>query len=107
MKTQFTVEYYITATGYSPVIEWIDSLDRATKSKVLRRIQNLEMGHFGDFKSVGGVMELRFHAIGPGYRLYFTQIAQTLVLLLCGGTKKTQQADIQKAQELKEDYERR
>ena len=60
----------------------------------------MEVGNFGDTRPVGkGVRELRIH-YGPGYRVYFMQRGSVVVVLLCGGEKKTQQADISKAREL-------
>jgi putative addiction module killer protein len=65
----------------------------------------LSLGNFGDVKAVGeGVSELRID-YGPGYRVYFAQRANVLVLLLAGGTKKTQTADIVRAKRLKEEWE--
>ncbi|GAB4194869.1 MAG: hypothetical protein Fur006_40860 [Coleofasciculaceae cyanobacterium] len=61
----------------------------------------------GDYRSVGeGVYELRID-YGPGYRVYFGQVGTTIVLLLCGGDKSTQVADIRKAKEYWADYEKR
>lgn len=64
------------------------------------------MGHFGDIKSVGdGVSELRVF-YGPGYRVYFVQKNTVVVILLSGGDKGSQQADIVKAKELAKQLER-
>ncbi len=64
------------------------------------RIRRLSLGNFGDVKPAGeGVSELRID-YGPGYRVYFTRRAQTLVILLAGGDKKTQDRDIKKALKL-------
>ena len=64
-------------------------------------------GTFGDAEPVGaGVMELRIDW-GPGYRVYFARIGQVIVLLLCGGDKRTQQRDINRAKEYFEDYKAR
>lgn len=68
------------------------------------RVGRLRQGNAGDFKSVGGrVLELRIHH-GPGYRVYFTQCGNALILLLCGGDKSTQQADIKQAQLLAQNW---
>ncbi|RKZ91012.1 MAG: hypothetical protein DRR19_08385 [Candidatus Parabeggiatoa sp. nov. 1] len=68
------------------------------------RIDRLIRGHFGDSKSVGeGVYELRID-YGPGYRVYFGKVGLTIVLLLCGGDKSTQQVDIHKAKTYWHDY---
>jgi putative addiction module killer protein len=81
--------------------QWFNSLhDRQARVRVDARIRRLSLGNFGDVKPVGeGVSELRID-YGPGYRVYFTQRGQTLVVLLAGGDKKTQDQDIKKALEL-------
>ncbi len=67
---------------------------------VLARIKRPERGLLGDVESVGkGVSELRIH-FGPGWRVYFTQRGTQLVILLRGGTKRTQKSDIKRAQSL-------
>ena len=64
------------------------------------RIHRLAMGHAGDAKSIGdGVSELRFH-FGPGYRVYYTERLGEIIILLAGGDKSTQTADIEKAVKL-------
>ncbi len=70
-------------------------------------MERLELGNFGDAKSVhGGVHELRIDW-GPGYRVYFGRDGQTVVVLLCGGDKRRQDADIRKAVELWQEYTKR
>ena len=71
------------------------------KAKILLRIQRLETaGHYGDCKALGdGLMELRIHE-GKGYRVYFKEEGNTIVILLLGGNKSTQQKDIEKARAL-------
>ena len=78
--------------------QWIDALrDRRAAANILSRIQRIEDGNLGDVKPVGeGISEMRIH-FGPGYRVYFTQRGKTVVLLLCGGDKSTQNRDIQRA----------
>jgi putative addiction module killer protein len=80
---------------------WFDKLrDRAAKIVIARRIDRSELGNFGDQKSVGdGVLELRIF-VGPGYRVYFTRRGNEIVILLCGGDKSSQSADIAKAKQL-------
>lgn len=69
------------------------------------RIDRLEMGHYGDVEPVGeGVSELRIF-YGPGYRVYFVERGNVVVILLLGGDKGTQQADIAKAKEIARDLE--
>jgi len=80
---------------------WFESLrDNTAKARIDIRIRRLSLGHWGDAKSVGdGVLELRIHH-GPGYRVYFMQRGAVLVVLLAGGTKASQQRDIEKAKAL-------
>lgn len=80
---------------------WLDSLaDASTRGVVLARIKRLERGLLGDVQPVGhGVSELRIH-VGPGWRVYFTQRGAHLVILLHGGSKRTQKTDIKRAQSL-------
>ena len=80
---------------------WFSGLrDRAAKMRINIRIRRLSLGNPGDVKPVGeGVSELRIDH-GPGYRVYFVQRGQTLVVLLAGGDKRTQDRDIKRAVEL-------
>jgi putative addiction module killer protein len=77
---------------------WLFSLkDRIAKCRILARIDRLEMGNPGDTRSVGApVVELRIDH-GPGYRIYYVQRGDVLVILLCGGDKSTQERDIRAA----------
>jgi len=86
--------------------KWIGKLkDRKARGVILARINRLYEGLEGDIKPVGkGVSELRVH-FGPGYRVYLTQRGDVLIIVLCAGSKKTQQRDIQRAQELAKDLE--
>ena len=80
---------------------WLIGLaDPKARAAIAARIVRVELGNFGDVKSVGGkVSELRVD-VGPGYCIYLTRTELTVQLLLCGGDKSTQQADIKKAQEM-------
>jgi putative addiction module killer protein len=77
---------------------WLDGLrDIRARARVLVRIERLAAGHAGDVKSIGeGVSELRID-YGPGYRVYFTRRGKMVVILLAGGNKRTQAADISTA----------
>jgi putative addiction module killer protein len=85
--------------------EWLSSLrDDQAKVRILRRLDRLAAGNPGDVKPVGeGLSELRIDH-GPGYRVYFIQRGAVLVLLLCGGDKKSQNRDIEKAKSLARDW---
>ena len=83
-----------TEGGRSPFAEWFDDLDPVTAARVDRYIRRLESGNFGAAKVVGeGVSELRLD-FGPGYRVYFGRDGKTLIILLGGGSKRRQDADI-------------
>ena len=81
--------------------QWFDGLrDRKARVRIDARIRRLSLGNPGDVKPVGeGVSELRIN-YGPGYRVYLVQRGQTLVILLAGGDKSTQDSDIRTALEL-------
>ena len=81
--------------------KWIDGLrDITARARILVRVERLSRGNPGDVKPIGeGVSELRVH-YDPGYRVYFKQSVQQLIILLAGGDKSTQSKDIQKALEL-------
>lgn len=80
---------------------WVSSLkDRAGLARIRIRIDRLALGNPGQMRNLkGGVSELKID-FGPGYRIYFTERAGEIVILLSGGSKKTQQEDIAKAQSL-------
>ena len=80
---------------------WIDGLrDESLRGVVVARIKRLERGLMGDVQPVGeGVSELRIH-LGAGWRLYFTQRGPQVVVLLAGGSKRTQKKDIMRAKTL-------
>lgn len=81
--------------------------DRQAKARVLTRLQRMATGNLGDCKPVqDGVWELRID-YGPGYRVYYGQAGDKLLLLLIGGDKRKQQADIAKAVDYWHDWKRR
>jgi len=84
---------------------WLLKLsDQKARFRILARIRRVSLGNFGDVKPVGdGVSELRID-FGPGYRVYLAQRGNSLVLLLVGGSKKTQTADIAKAKKLAKEW---
>lgn len=80
---------------------WLQSLrDMRAVARIALRIDRLALGNKGDVRPVGhGISEMRIH-YGPGYRVYFTQRGSELVILLCGGEKSSQSADIKRAMAL-------
>jgi putative addiction module killer protein len=77
---------------------WLDGLkDRVTRLRLARRLDKAQRGNLGDVKIVGdGVFEMREH-FGPGWRMYYIQRDETLIIMLGGGDKSTQSNDIAKA----------
>ncbi|MDZ7667544.1 MAG: type II toxin-antitoxin system RelE/ParE family toxin [Desulfotignum sp.] len=96
--TEKIVKEFITKNGKNPFRNWVDNLKNIQiQAKIDIRIARLRLGNFGDTKPVGqGVHELRIH-FGPGYRIYYGIEDEKIILLLCGGEKKSQKKDIQKA----------
>ena len=80
---------------------WFSSLkDQSGRLRILSRLDRIVTGNFGDIKSVGeGISEIRIDT-GPGYRLYFIRQENTVILLLCGGDKSSQNRDILRAKDL-------
>lgn len=93
MNGSFEIREY-TEAGRSPFAEWFDDLDPVTAARVDRYIRRLEVGNFGAAKMLReGVCELRLD-FGPGYRVYYGREGRTILILLGGGSKRQQHADI-------------
>lgn len=108
IETKIELLEYVTEDGRNPFRKWLLSLkDRAARARIRVRLNRVRLGNFGDCKSAGkGVEELRVD-YGPGYRIYFARNTSSLVILLCGGSKKSQSKDIQLAQAYWGDFKRR
>ena len=91
----------MTVTYAEPFERWLKKLrDRRARIAIASRVERIEDGNFGDHHTVGGgVSELRIN-VGQGYRVYYTIRNSTLVILLCGGDKSSQQKDIRRAQQM-------
>jgi len=102
------LRYYQTSTGAQPFVEWLQSLgDRQARARIEARLARATVGNLGDVEPVGeGVLELRIDW-GPGYRVYFARPGKVIVLLLCGGDKRTQQKDIKRAKSYFRDFKAR
>ena len=89
---------YQQTNGNEPFSDWLNGVrDKIAQARIRIRLRQVEAGNFGDCESVGeGVSELRMH-VGAGYRVYFGRHGQTVVVLLCGGDKRTQTNDIKRA----------
>jgi putative addiction module killer protein len=102
------LEEYVAPDGRRPFSEWLDALrDAQARVRIVRRLTRMRAGLFGDSKAVGGgVLELR-EDYGPGYRVYCARHGNALIVLLAGGSKRTQQQDIEHAQDYWQDWKRR
>lgn len=95
----YRIEHYLTVDRQNDIyLNWLSGLrDRQAKLAVIRRVNRIEQGSFGDHKFCrDGVWELRVD-VGSGYRVYYARAGQRIVLLLCGGDKRAQSADIERA----------
>lgn len=100
------IQVYVTDDGKRPFDTWMETLTSQEKTIIRRRIARLRLGNYGDAKTLKGyrgLRELRIHE-GPGYRVYFGKYKDTMVIVLCGGKKRTQSRDILKAKKYWEDY---
>jgi putative addiction module killer protein len=105
----YRIEHYLSAGEHKDLyIDWLQRLrDSQAKVAVVRRVTRVELGNFGDHKFCrDGVWELRID-VGPGYRVYYAVSGHRVVLLLCGGDKRTQDADIARAVGYWQDWQRR
>ncbi len=101
------IRQYVDRLGRTPFLKWLDGLNDEAQARVSAALERLEHGNLSSIKSVGaGVQELRID-FGPGYRIYFGWDGEKLVILLAGGHKKRQQADIERAKELWQEFKGR
>ena len=101
--TEYQIKEFVRE-GSSLFQEWFDDLDSIAASKVTTALYRLQYGNFSNVRSVGsGVSEYKID-FGPGYRIYFGRDGYTLIILLTGGTKKTQSKDIEKAKIFWQEY---
>lgn len=100
------VVFYQDATGNEPFNDWINGLrDAKTRRRILQRVYRVQSGNYGDHKPLkDGVFELRLH-FGSGYRVYFAEEGERIVVLLCGGDKSMQERDIEKAKTYWKEYQ--
>ena len=94
------IRFYQTNSGKRPFIDWLEAQkDKVVRAQVNARLARLAVGNYGDTKSIGkGIQEARIH-YGAGYRVYFAELDNEIILLLLGGSKNTQEKDIKKAKE--------
>jgi putative addiction module killer protein len=106
--SEIEIRHYVTPAGKDVFEDWLAGLpDLQAQARIAVRINRLSAGNFGDSKSLGGgLSELRIDW-GPGYRMYYARAGVQSILLLCGGDKRTQSADIQRAGRYWKDYKAR
>lgn len=104
----YEIRHYLTTDGFDVFQDWLTQLrDKLPKMAVVKRVNRVEAGNFGDHKFCrDGVCELRVD-IGPGYRVYYALAGKQVVLLLCGGDKGSQGADIDRACAYWKDWQNR
>jgi len=102
------IRHYLTASGRDFYQAWLDDLkDMRARVAIQRRVDRLAAGNFGDHKFCrDGISELRID-VGAGYRVYYARAGRTILLIVCGGDKRTQSADIKRAVKCWDDYQRR
>jgi putative addiction module killer protein len=98
------VKEYQDANGNSPFREWFESLDSRAALKINTILTRMKHGNNSNIKGVGGGVFERIVDDGPGYRIYFGKDGRDLVILLCGGSKRGQQRDIDRAKKLWKGY---
>lgn len=101
------IRAYLDVAGRSPFGRWFDELDTAAAARVTTALARIALGNLSNVKGVGeGVLEVKID-FGPGYRIYFGKDGDALVILVGGGTKATQPADISLARQRWSDYKKR
>ena len=107
LPSEISIQEFVDARGVSPFANWFNFLDPVAAAKVTVAISRIERGAMSNVKGVGsGVLEFRID-FGPGYRIYFGRDGERLVILLAGGTKRRQDADIAEAKVRWADYKTR
>lgn len=100
------VEEYIRPDGSSPYADWFNSLDAQVAAKVVTAKLRMELGNTSSVKWFAGIGEYVIDS-GPGYRIYLAKDGDDLIVLFGGGTKRRQQADIERAKALHAEYKAR
>lgn len=104
MEIEFKITIFEDNNYEEPFTIWLLSLDSMIRKRILVRLTRLQVGNFGDCKQIGsGVFELRCF-FGSGYRIYFGKDREHIVILLCGGDKKSQTKDICRAKQYWSQY---
>ena len=104
--TPKALDYYVREDGTAPFTDWFDELEVGAQARVRGRLNRVASGNLGKVRSVGeGVHELKFKDKGfPTYRIYFGNDGESVIILLLGGDKSSQENDIDLAKEYWDDY---
>ena len=99
------IKVYISKSGKNYYRKWFEKIENTTtQNRIITRINRLKFSNYGDCKNLGdGIYELRMF-FGKGYRVYFSEVNKTIILLFCGGDKSSQSEDIKKAKMLLKEY---
>jgi putative addiction module killer protein len=99
-----TIKIYQKDNGTCPFVAWLEALDATVRHRIKSRLARVALGNLGEYKRLGDdINELKFK-FGSGYRVYFSEVDNAIVLLLYGGDKKTQAKDIKIAKAYLKDY---
>ena len=100
--------FYTKENGKCPYVDWFNTLDTQTKIRISRRLERLIDGNYGETRKLSNsdLSELKFK-FGAGYRIYFKDIDNVIILFLIGGDKSSQQNDIKLANKYYKDYSER
>ena len=102
--TRKKIKIFQDSNGNEPFAKWIKTVSTPIRARIFTKLDRVETGNLGDCKFIGeGVSEFRLH-FGPGYRIYYGEIDNTIILLLCGGDKSTQTKDVKKAKKYWNEY---
>ena len=104
----YEIRHYVSSAGVDLFSDWLKRVrDPVAKVQIVKRVNRMEQGNFGDNSFCGdGVWELRVD-VGAGYRIYYSRTGSHIMLLLCGGDKRTQDADIKDAKQYWKEWQRR
>ena len=104
VKPEIQLEVYVTKNGKAPFLDWLESLDNKIRYRVKERLYRIALGNLGDHKFISkGVSEIRL-TFGSGYRIYYSNMENKTIMLLCGGDKSTQKRDVKKTNAYLQDY---
>ena len=104
---KYEIVYYQLSSGKCPYQLWFDELSNKVQNIIDIRLERVQLGNLGNYRYLDkGISELKF-SIGPGYRIYFGQDKDRLIVLLCGGSKGGQKKDILRAQKYWKEYLRK